>query len=198
MCLMELIPLYSLLGFLPIIQSWGVGGLQRPWEIYPLGVIHGLVMGGLNSCCRAFYGEMIPPGGEAAFHALYAITEKSSSAVGPAVVGAIVDKVGSVRPAFVFLPVLIATLVPLVWWVDIGRGRQEAMAWADRTRKGVGHDAMAMSDLNRTGDESAAEALLASDDDDNDETRRWVITLESGDFNAAHSNISTNTLPMRD
>jgi MFS transporter, UMF1 family len=39
--LMEIIPVYGLIGYLPFIQAWGVGGLQRAWEIYPLGVIHG-------------------------------------------------------------------------------------------------------------------------------------------------------------
>ncbi|TVY85939.1 Autophagy-related protein, partial [Lachnellula willkommii] len=39
--LMEIIPLYGLLGFLPFVKSWGVGGLQKAWEIYPLGFIHG-------------------------------------------------------------------------------------------------------------------------------------------------------------
>ncbi|KAK6429666.1 hypothetical protein LTR95_014189 [Oleoguttula sp. CCFEE 5521] len=165
MCLMEIIPLYGLLGFLPFVQTWGVGGLQRPWEIYPLGVIHGLVMGGLNSYCRAFYGEMIPPGSEAAFYALYAITDKGSSAVGPALVGVIVDRVGSIRPAFAFLAFLIAMPIPLIWCVDVGRGRQQAIARAERTRKGVGHE-MPMTDLNGREDESVAEGLLASEDDD--------------------------------
>tara|TARA_R110002060_G_scaffold12835_6_gene18268 strand:- start:81 stop:476 length:396 start_codon:yes stop_codon:yes gene_type:complete len=35
--LMEIIPLYGLLGYVPFVKSWGVGGLQKSWEIYPLG-----------------------------------------------------------------------------------------------------------------------------------------------------------------
>lgn len=35
--LMEIIPLYGLLGYVPFIKSWGVGGLQKSFEIYPLG-----------------------------------------------------------------------------------------------------------------------------------------------------------------
>ena len=89
--LLEFIPVYGLLGYLPIIQSWGVGGLQQPWEIYPLAFVHGFVMGGLSSYCRSFFGRLIPPGSEAAFYALYAITDKGSSAVGPAIVGRIID-----------------------------------------------------------------------------------------------------------
>ncbi len=38
--LMEIIPLYGLMGYIPFIKSWGVGGLQQSWEIYPLGEQH--------------------------------------------------------------------------------------------------------------------------------------------------------------
>jgi UMF1 family MFS transporter len=62
----EIIPLYGLLGFLPFIQAWGVGGLQKQWEstclrsqplldqphanlflasVFPLGCVLGLIMG---------------------------------------------------------------------------------------------------------------------------------------------------------
>ncbi|MGG6499257.1 UNVERIFIED_CONTAM: MFS transporter, partial [Bacteroidetes bacterium 56_B9] len=77
-------------------------GLQQQWEMYPLGAVYGLVLGGLSSYCRSLYGELIPPGSEAAFYALYAITDKGSSVFGPAIVGAITDATGDIRPAFWF------------------------------------------------------------------------------------------------
>ena len=131
--MMEIIPIYGLLGFLPFIQAWGVGGLQKPWEIFPLAVIHGFVMGGLSSYCRSFFGNLIPPGHEAAFYALFAITDKGSSAIGPAVVGAIVDATGQIRPAFGFLLVLIAIPAPLVWFVDAEKGRKDALTMAEKS-----------------------------------------------------------------
>jgi UMF1 family MFS transporter len=66
--------------------------------MYPVGAIYGFVLGGLSSYCRALFGELIPPGYEAAFYALYAITDKGSSVFGPAVVGAITDACGEIRP----------------------------------------------------------------------------------------------------
>lgn len=51
-CLFELIPIYGLLGYIPAIQRAGVGGLQQQWEMYPLGAVYGLVLGGLGSYCR--------------------------------------------------------------------------------------------------------------------------------------------------
>jgi MFS-type transporter involved in bile tolerance (Atg22 family) len=61
-------------------------------------------MGGLSSFCRSLYGELIPPGFEAAFYALYAITDKGSSIFGPAIVGAITDAYGEIRPVSLHIP----------------------------------------------------------------------------------------------
>ena len=129
-CLFEIIPLYGLLGYIPAIQRLEVFGLQQPWEMYPLGAIYGFVMGGLSSYCRSFFGELILPGFEAAFYALYAITDKGSSIFGPAIVGAITDRYGEIRPAFVFLAVLIFLPLPLMAMVDIDRGKADAAALA--------------------------------------------------------------------
>jgi UMF1 family MFS transporter len=66
--------------------------------------VYGFVMGGLSSFCRSLYGELIPPGFEAAFYALYAITDKGSSVFGPAIVGAITDAYGEIRPVSSSVP----------------------------------------------------------------------------------------------
>ena len=129
-CLFEVIPIYGLLGYIPAIQRLGVIGLQQPWEMYPLGAIYGFVLGGLSSYCRSLFGELIPPGSEAAFYALYAITDKGSSVFGPAIVGAITDRYGEIRPAFVFLAVLIFIPLPLMLLVDVDRGKREGAEMA--------------------------------------------------------------------
>ena len=130
-CLFEVIPLYGLLGFVPAVKRLGVLGLQQPWEMYPLGAIYGFVLGGLSSYCRSLFGELIPPGFEAAFYALYAITDKGSSVFGPAIVGAITDRFGEIRPAFVFLAILIFIPLPLMLLVDVERGKREGAEMAD-------------------------------------------------------------------
>jgi len=96
--LFELIPLYGLLGYIPAVQRLGYLGLQQQWEMYPLGAVYGFVLGGLSSYCRSLFGELIPRGYEAQFYALYAITDKGSSVFGPAIVGAITDRWGEIRP----------------------------------------------------------------------------------------------------
>ncbi|KAF2257557.1 MFS general substrate transporter [Lojkania enalia] len=128
--LFEIIPIYGLLGYIPAIQRFGMFGLQQQWEMYPLGAVYGFVLGGLSSYCRSLYGELIPPGFEAAFYALYAITDKGSSVFGPAIVGAIIDATGEIRPAFWFLAVLIGLPFPIMLLVDVERGRAEGITLA--------------------------------------------------------------------
>jgi UMF1 family MFS transporter len=128
--MMETVPIYGLIGYIPFVKAWGVGGLQKSWEIYPLGFVHGFVMGGISSYCRSFFGRLIPPGSEAAFYALMAITDKGSSAVGPTIVGLIVDATGTIRPAFLFLAILIALPAPLMWIVNAEKGQEDAVRMA--------------------------------------------------------------------
>ncbi|RAH65854.1 MFS transporter [Aspergillus aculeatinus CBS 121060] len=128
--LLEIVPLYGLLGFIPAVKELGFLGLQQPWEMYVLAIVYGLVMGGLSSYCRSFFGQLIPPGYEAAFYALYAITDKGSSIFGPMVVGLVTDRYGDIRPAFVFLAILILFPLPLMLLVDVDRGKRDALALA--------------------------------------------------------------------
>ncbi|KAI0998613.1 Autophagy-related protein 22-2 [Podosphaera aphanis] len=125
-CIFEMIPLYGLLAYIPLVKSWGVFGLQQPWEMYPLGFIYGFVLGGLSSHCRAIFGELIPSGSEVAFYALYAVTDKGSSVFGPAIVGAIINRFDEIRPAFFFLAILIGLPGPIIWLLDVERGSRHA------------------------------------------------------------------------
>lgn len=135
---MEIIPLYGLLGYIPMFQSLGFIGLQQAWEIYPIAVLHGIVMGGISSYARSVYAPLIPEGSEAAFFALYAVTDKGSSAFGPALVGRIVDQAGTIRPAFIFLAVLVVLPAPLLWRLDVEKGREDARVMAEGDGKGRG------------------------------------------------------------
>ncbi|USP78092.1 uncharacterized protein yc1106_05366 [Curvularia clavata] len=135
---MEIIPLYGLLGYIPLFQRLGFIGLQQAWEIYPIAVLHGIVMGGISSYARSVYAPLIPEGSEAAFFALYAVTDKGSSAVGPTLVGRITDSAGTIRPAFIFLAILVMLPAPLLWRLDVEKGRDDARDMAEREGQGRG------------------------------------------------------------
>jgi UMF1 family MFS transporter len=164
-CIFEVIPLYGLLGYLPFVKRWGVIGLQQPWEMYPLGFVYGFVLGGLSSYCRSLFGELIPPGSEAAFYALYAITDKGSSIFGPAIVGAIVDRTGEIRPAFWFLAALVGLPAPLIYFVNVERGKKEGARLAEviegfRSRERSAVASGAQSLLVRDGEEEGFEVRV--------------------------------------
>lgn len=127
LALFAIIPLYALLGFIDAFPL----GLKHPWEMYPVALVYGLILGGLSSYCRSTFGLLIPPGSEAAFYALYAITDKGSSVLGPAVVGAITDRWGEIRPAFLFLAVLVVLPGFVLAWVNVERGRDEGAKLAE-------------------------------------------------------------------
>jgi UMF1 family MFS transporter len=155
--LFELIPLYGLMGYLPFVRNWGVFGLQQKWEMYPLAAIYGFVLGGLSGYCRSLYGELIPPGSEAAFYALYAITDKGSSVFGPAIVGAIIDASGEIRPAFWFLAVVVGLPAPLIWFIDVDRGRREGEKLAEIIEG---------FKLRQSESETESQGILSAYDDD--------------------------------
>ncbi|KAI1361251.1 autophagy-like protein 22 [Xylaria arbuscula] len=150
--LFEVIPIYGLLGYIPAIQRMGMFGLQQPWEMYPLAAVYGLVLGGLSSYCRSLFGELIPPGSEAAFYALYAITDKGSSIFGPVIVGAIIDAYGEIRPAFWFLALLVGLPAPIIYFINVERGKAEGEKLAE-VIEGFKNDEDTRDDNHTNGDE---------------------------------------------
>ncbi|KAF8476448.1 autophagy-related protein 22-like protein [Russula ochroleuca] len=60
--------------------------LRVPAEMFVLAVYFGGLYGASQSCTRALYAEIIPPGEEARWYGLFSIADKSSSFIGPLVV----------------------------------------------------------------------------------------------------------------
>jgi len=131
--LASLVPAYGCLGFLPVFQRIGFGGMNNPNEMYGLAVYFGFVYGAFQAYARAFYAELIPKGEEAKWYALYSITDKSSSFVGPLVVGLIADLTGNIRYGFFFIVFMIWLAVPILLSVDVEEGRIDAESYSYRT-----------------------------------------------------------------
>ncbi|KAJ2932154.1 hypothetical protein H1R20_g4946, partial [Candolleomyces eurysporus] len=128
--LASLIPAYGCLGFFfesrhtsDSPEALGVeikfGGLTTPGEMFGLAVVFGSVYGAFQGYARAFYAELIPPGEEARWYGLFSITDKSSSFVGPLIVGLIADTTGNIRYAFFFLVLMIWAALPILLAVDV-------------------------------------------------------------------------------
>lgn len=132
--LASLLPAYGCLGFLRMFRGGHVkfGGLTTPAEMYVLAMYFGAVYGAFQGYARAFYSELIPHGEEARWYALYSITDKSSSFVGPLIVGIIADTTGNIRYAFFFLTFMVWSAVPILLHIDVDRGRRDATTYQSR------------------------------------------------------------------
>ncbi|KAG9312458.1 autophagy-related protein 22-like protein [Chiua virens] len=128
--IVSFIPAYGCLGFVPFVRRMHVGGLTTPGEMFGLAVYFGFAYGAFQSYARASFAELIPPGEEARWYGLFSITDKSSSFVGPLIVGLIADSTGNIRYAFFFLVVMVWLAVPVLWSVDIERGRIDAKTYS--------------------------------------------------------------------
>ena len=123
--LMTLTPAYGLLGF-----ADGRLGYRRWWELY-LGVIfYGLNLGSVQSFSRSTFGSMIPEGMEANMYALYNVTDRGSSWIGPGVVAAILSATGNIRYAFLYPIGMLLVPMALLYFVDVQRGVRMAANYA--------------------------------------------------------------------
>ncbi|KAJ3412289.1 Autophagy protein 22 [Chytridiales sp. JEL 0842] len=119
LCLNLAVPIYGLLGFfLPF-------GLRIKWELIFVGIYYGSLLGAIQSYFRVWFSEILPPGQEAEFFSLYAITDKGSSWFGPLIVGAI-TQVSSMRYSWYFLVFMLGIPIILLWYVDDEKGKRDA------------------------------------------------------------------------
>ncbi|CAG8438480.1 14020_t:CDS:2 [Ambispora leptoticha] len=124
--LFSIIPMYGCLGFiLPI------GGLKSASEMYVLAVLFGFLLGSIQGYCRTLFSEFIPRGRETEFFALYAVTDKGSSWLGPMLVAIITDVTHEIRYGFLLLLVLILLPIPIIHSLDVQKGREEASSVAE-------------------------------------------------------------------
>ncbi|KJA16601.1 hypothetical protein HYPSUDRAFT_47216 [Hypholoma sublateritium FD-334 SS-4] len=126
--LASMIPAYGCMGF-AFQGRTRFGGLTTQSEMFGLAVYFGSVYGAFQGYARAFYAELLPPGEEARWYGLFSITDKSSSFIGPLVVGIISDLTGNIRYAFFFLVFMIWLAVPVLISVDVDQGRRDAQEY---------------------------------------------------------------------
>ncbi len=98
------------------------GGLQ----FLAVGVGIGLVLGGTLALTRSLFSQMIPPGREAEYFALYEIGEKGTSWLGPLLFAAVADATGSFRPAIISLVVFFVLGGIALAFVPVRRAIRES------------------------------------------------------------------------
>lgn len=120
------LPIYTIIGFIPGLPF----GMKHKFEMYIFGMWYGLVLGPVNAFSRGLFMELIPSSEESRWFALYEITDKGSSWIGPLLAGLIAN-LGSMRYAMV----VVITSILFGWYflrkVNLENGRKQAKIYAD-------------------------------------------------------------------
>lgn len=122
----SIIPFYGLLGF--FFESFG---LKHSFEMFILAIWYGFSLGGIATVSRSLFSLLIPKGKESMYFALFQITDKGSSILGPLVVALITDKTHSIRYCFWFLFGVLILSLPVINLLDLDRGNMEAKVLAE-------------------------------------------------------------------
>lgn len=121
----SIIPLYGLLGF--FFETFG---LKHNFEMFILAVWYGFSLGGIATVSRSLFSLLIPKGRESMYFALFQITDKGSSILGPIAVAMITDKTHNIRYCFWFLFAVLVVSLPVINLLDLERGNEEAKVLA--------------------------------------------------------------------
>lgn len=116
----------SLAGWTVVVTGayFVTAGQQLQFYAVALGI--GLVLGGTLALTRSLFSQMVPPGREAEYFALYEVGEKGTSWLGPLVFAAVADATGSFRPAIVSLVVFFVVGGGLLALVPVRRAIRES------------------------------------------------------------------------
>merc|ERR1719510_96841 len=108
---------YGLIGLL----GWGFGIVSKT-EFYFFVIFYGAHIGPIQSFSRAIMCPLTPTAHESEIFALYEITDKGSSWIGPIVVG-IINQVASMRYGLLYCLFTFLVTLPVVVNLDIEAGK---------------------------------------------------------------------------
>merc|ERR1712129_661225 len=117
---MTLLPFWPLIG---LFDSASVGLSVN--EMYVWTLFLAIHVGSIQSFARSVFAQLIPIGHEAEFFALFEVTDKGSSWIGPLVVAFVSDAL-NMRWALVYVMLFFLIPLPIVWRMDMDEGRFEA------------------------------------------------------------------------
>lgn len=104
----------SLVGWAAVLLA-AYGAVSTEWHFYVLAAAIALVLGGTQALSRSMFSTMIPPGKEGEYFALYEISDKGTSWLGPLAFGVALSLTGSYRLALLSLIIfLVAGMILLL------------------------------------------------------------------------------------
>ena len=92
----------SLVGWAGLV-IFAYGFLYEKWQLWLLGFVVALVLGGSQALSRSLFSQMIPANHEAEYFGFYEVSERGTSWIGPLVFAAAVQMTGEQRVAIISL-----------------------------------------------------------------------------------------------
>ncbi|EKX41152.1 hypothetical protein GUITHDRAFT_164492 [Guillardia theta CCMP2712] len=111
----------GMMGFIPGSKV----GFKTDTEAYVFALIHGFMVGSLQSFSRTICSDLSVPGRESEFFALFEITNKGSSWLGPLIVGELYRANGNMNYGFLYLFLMIVLPMFLFWSVKHEKGMRD-------------------------------------------------------------------------
>lgn len=105
---------------------YAFGFLETTAQLFALGAVIAIVLGGSQALSRAAFSLMIPRGQEAEYFGLYEVSERGTSWLGPLTFGLALQLTGSFRIAILSLVVFFLLGLALLVRVDFRRAILEA------------------------------------------------------------------------
>jgi len=124
------------------IPLWGMIGIwtnnmgfHKSSEFWAYNVVFGLFQAPYYAFSQTMMAELCPPGFEGLFFGLFGLSNRASSMIGPNVIQAIIDRTGNNWMGFPFLFALCFAASLVIWlFVDVEKGRIDAVAWAEQRK----------------------------------------------------------------
>ncbi|KAL3453666.1 hypothetical protein BJX65DRAFT_264640 [Aspergillus insuetus] len=124
--------------FSVFIPFWGMLGLwttrigyHNRWEFYFYNVVFGLFQAPYYAYTQTMISELMPPGYDNMFFALFGITNRASSIIGPNVIQAIINNTQNNWMGFPFLFAICAAAMIAIAFVDVEKGREDGRRFVE-------------------------------------------------------------------
>lgn len=108
------------------VLIYAYGFVRSTAEFFVLSGLVGFVMGGTQALSRSTYSLMIPRGREAEYFALYEVSDRGTSWIGPLVFGLAMQFTKSYRVSLLSLIAFFVVGFAILWQVNVKRAHAEA------------------------------------------------------------------------
>lgn len=106
--------------------------LYIPYEFFGFVIISNMLAGSIQTVSRTIFSQLVPNGLGYIFFGLLDLSGKGSVFVGPLIVGALNDRLGSVRFGFIYLLLVFLIPIPFLIRLNVFRGKAEAERYSQR------------------------------------------------------------------